>query len=316
MARFRARSAHFELRADRRDWASVLVEDVYNGLDACRDTDRIVQIAVVQEIEKSKFADVSRRAFGFQFPVVSCGATYAPKKVWGFARVEADGSAHFKVPAQVPIYFIALDEFGRGIQRMRSFTHLMPGEQQSCVGCHSDRNYVTPNTSARPLAALRPAEELEVPEWGLRGFSYPHIVQPVLDRYCVECHNATRKDGMSICAATAPISSTCRMKPSRGRVSRVKTRTRVGFPRLTAWKPISWRSDPSIGVHRPASSPTSSCRGTLTSRAATSPHGHARRTAGLHVDRPERSLLWHVRIEQQRSGRLPADASRKTWNRC
>ena len=113
-----------------------LVEDVYNGLDACRDTDRIVQIAVVQEMEKSKFADVSRRAFGFQFPVVSCGATYAPKKVWGFARVEADGSAHFKVPAQVPIYFIALDEFGRGIQRMRSFTHLMPGEQQSCVGCH------------------------------------------------------------------------------------------------------------------------------------------------------------------------------------
>ena len=177
------------------EWASVLVEDVYNGLDDCRNTDRIVQIAVVQEIEKSKFADVSRRAFGFQFPVVSCGATYAPKKVWGFARVEADGSAHFKVPAQVPIYFIALDEFGRGIQRMRSFTHLMPGEQQSCVGCHSDRNYVTPNTSARPLAALRPAEDLEIPEWGVRGFSYPHIVQPVLDRNCVECHNATRKDG-------------------------------------------------------------------------------------------------------------------------
>ena len=172
-------------------WASVLVEDVYKGLESCRESDRIVQIAVVQELEKSKFADVSRRAFGFQFPVVSCGATYAPKKVWGFARVEADGSAHFKVPAQVPIYFMAVDEFGRAIQRMRSFTHLMPGEQQSCVGCHADRNYVTPNTSAHPLAAMRPAEELAQPEWGLRGFSYPHIVQPVLDQYCVECHNAT-----------------------------------------------------------------------------------------------------------------------------
>ena len=195
MARFRPALRASNYIPTEGDWASVLVEDVYNGLDSCRETDRIVQIAVVQEVEKSKFADVSRRAFGFQFPVVSCGATYAPKKVWGFARVEADGSAHFKVPAQVPIYFIALDEFGRGIQRMRSFTHLMPGEQQSCVGCHADRNGVTPNTSARPLAALRSAEDLEVPEWGPRGFSYPHIVQPVLDRYCVECHNATKKDG-------------------------------------------------------------------------------------------------------------------------
>jgi len=71
----------------------------------------------------------------------------------------------------------------------------MPGEQQSCVGCHANRNYVTPNTSARPLAALRPAQELTQPEWGVCGFSYPHIVQPVLDRYCVECHNARVPDG-------------------------------------------------------------------------------------------------------------------------
>jgi len=150
---------------------------------------------VVQEIEKSKFADVSRRAFGFQFPVVSCGATYAPKKVWGLATVERDGSAHFKVPAQVPIYFMALDKYGRAIQRMRSFTHLMPGEQQSCVGCHTSRNSVAPDTTARPLAARRPPEELTQPEWGVCGFSYPHIVQPVLDQYCVECHNARRPEG-------------------------------------------------------------------------------------------------------------------------
>ena len=181
-------------------WASVLIENVYKGLEPYGESGKIVQIAVVQEMEKSKFADVSRRAFGFQFPVVSCGATYAPKKVWGFATVERDGSAHFKVPAQVPIYFMALDEHGRAIQRMRSFTHLMPGEQQSCVGCHANRNYVTPNTSARPLAALRPAQELTPPEWGVCGFSYPHIVQPVLDQYCVECHNAkVAEGGVDLC---------------------------------------------------------------------------------------------------------------------
>ncbi len=176
-------------------WASVLVENVYRGLESYAEAGTIVQIAVVQEIEKSKFADVSRRAFGFQFPVVSCGATYAPKKVWGFASVEPDGSAHFRVPAQVPIYFMALDAQGQAIQRMRSFTHLMPGEQQSCVGCHADRNYVTPDVTARPLAARRPPQDLTPPEWGVCGFSYPHIVQPVLDQYCVECHNAQAPEG-------------------------------------------------------------------------------------------------------------------------
>ena len=175
--------------------ASVLIEDVRKGIESCGDSVHITQIAVVQEIEKSKFADVQYRAFGFQFPVVSCGATYAPKKVWGYAQVEADGSAHFLVPPQVPIYFMALDEKGRAIQRMRSFTHLMPGERQSCVGCHANRNYVTPNTTARPLAAMRPPQPLTEPPWGVRGFSYAHIVQPVLDQYCVECHNARQRDG-------------------------------------------------------------------------------------------------------------------------
>ena len=82
--------------------------------------------------------------FGFQFPLVSCGATYAPKKLWGFADVNPDGTAAFKVPAEVPIYFMALDAEGRALQRMRSFTHLMPGEVQGCVGCHADRNSVSP----------------------------------------------------------------------------------------------------------------------------------------------------------------------------
>ena len=90
-------------------------------------------------------------AFGYQFPLVSCGATYAPKKVWGFADVAADGSACFRVPAEVPIYFLALDAEGRAVQRMRTFTHLMPGEVQGCVGCHADRNYAL---APRPAAAL------------------------------------------------------------------------------------------------------------------------------------------------------------------
>ena len=158
----------------------------------------IKQLAIVQEMEKPLGIDPARRAFGFQFPVVSCGATYAPKKIWGYAAVEPDGSAHFKVPAQEPIYFLPLDDEGRAVQRMRTFTHLMPGEVQGCIGCHDQRNSITPAMLAgmrRPAAMSRGPQELEKPEWGVRGFSYPRIVQPVWDRNCLECHGAENPAG-------------------------------------------------------------------------------------------------------------------------
>jgi hypothetical protein len=187
------RGSGLESAAD--EWATLLVRDVYEGLEPYVKRGDVRQIAVVEEVAKPKRAELDRLAFGFQFPVVSCGATYAPKRVWGFAKVEKDGSAHFKVPSGKPIYFMALDEHGRAVQRMRTFTHLMPGERQSCVGCHSDRNSVASRNEERPLAGLRPAQQLDEPEWGIRGFSYAAIVQPVLDKHCVGCHNARERSG-------------------------------------------------------------------------------------------------------------------------
>jgi hypothetical protein len=107
--------------------------------------------------------------------------------------VAADGAACFKVPAEVPIYFLALDQHGRAVQRMRTFTHLLSGEVQGCVGCHTDRNSVigSPRLSQPQLAQQAQCpQELTPPPWGVKGFSYLEVVQPVLDRYCVECHNA------------------------------------------------------------------------------------------------------------------------------
>ncbi len=182
-------------RDDAEPWATMMVQDVYVGLSPQVKRGEITQIAVVQEIEKSVRAETKRRAFGFQFPVVSCGATYSPKKFWGYAKVESDGSANFKVPARVPIYFMALDAEGRAFQRMRTHTHLMPGESQSCVGCHTDRNSVVAAGGPRPIAARRTAQPLEEPEWGVGGFSYARIVQPVLDKNCVECHNPRNTGG-------------------------------------------------------------------------------------------------------------------------
>lgn len=179
-------------------WATVFMQDVYSGLEPDVQRGEIKQIAVVQEVEKSTHTPQNNLApdgsgmrniavFGFQFPLVSCGATYAPKKVWGFADVQPDGSAAFQVPSEVPIYFLALDAEGRALQRMRTFTHLMPGEVQGCVGCHADRNSVSPIQDRS--FAMRAPQALQEPSWGVKGFSYSEVVQGVFDRNCVGCHN-------------------------------------------------------------------------------------------------------------------------------
>jgi len=186
-------------------WATVVMQDVYQGLEPSVKRGEIKQIAVVQEIEKSTHSPQNNltpdgkrmrniAVFGFQFPLVSCGATYAPKKLWGFAEVDENGAAAFKVPSEVPIYFMALDAEGRALQRMRSFTHLMPGEVQGCVGCHADRNSVA-STSASRLPMRGKPQDLTPPDWGLAGFSYDRVVQPVFDRYCIACHNERQQPG-------------------------------------------------------------------------------------------------------------------------
>lgn len=188
-------------------YATVFLQDVYNGLEPYVQRGEVKTIRVVREMPKTVRIDPSLRAFGFQFPVISCGATYAGKTVLGDVPVESDGSACFRVPAGMPIYFMALDAEGRAVQRMRSFTHFMPGEVQGCVGCHEHRlqasrplvtsvGYASayPNSPNAAQVMLKHnlqrgmPRQLEPPEWGVTGFDYSRIVQPVLDRYCTECH--------------------------------------------------------------------------------------------------------------------------------
>jgi hypothetical protein len=166
-------------------WAAVVLQDVYLGLEPHVKRGEIQEICVVEEMRKIVRTDVNNRAFGFQFPVISCGATYAAKKVWGYAKVAPDGSACFQVPAGKPVYFMALDANGRALQRMRTFTHLMSGETQGCIGCHEPRQHV----AAAVARKTRVPDRLRPPEWGEAvGFDYARVVQPVLDAHCVKCH--------------------------------------------------------------------------------------------------------------------------------
>jgi hypothetical protein len=181
------------LEPDAEPYATVFLQDVYNGLEPYVRRGEVTHIRVVRELPKTVRIDPSLRAFGFQFPVISCGATYAGKHVLGDVPVGPDGSVSFRVPSGIPLYFIALDGQGRAVQRMRSFTHFMPGEVQGCIGCHEHRLQ-----ASRPkivLAGFQPPADPQPPEWGDGGFDYSRVVQPVLDRHCVECHGAVDPAG-------------------------------------------------------------------------------------------------------------------------
>lgn len=113
--------------------------------------------------------------------------TYEAKRSYGIAPVAEDGSANFLAPADRQLYFQLLDEDFNEIQRMRSVIQLQPGEMRSCIGCHEDRQESSPDTGRRQ-AIRRAPDHLEAPPWGAEPFSYEKVVQPVLDRNCVQCH--------------------------------------------------------------------------------------------------------------------------------
>ncbi len=147
--------------------------------------ERIAAVRVVQLVPKS--------TSGANNPTVGLAFASPGKQVLGTAPVESDGSASFRVPAGIPLAFQALDENGMAIQTMRSVTYAQPGQLLSCTGCHEARTTAPPNREAlavsRPPSVLRPAPD------GAKPLSYPILVQPVLDRNCVSCHEGAEAKG-------------------------------------------------------------------------------------------------------------------------
>jgi hypothetical protein len=179
--------------------AKVYMQDIYVGLEdeIAKGTLKrgdITQIRVVEGLGKSNKGSQSQRAFCWQFPVVSAGATMEPKKTLSVINVEADGSAMFEVPAMKPVFFHALDREGRVVQRMRTFAQFMPGEVQGCTGCHLDRNTSVPLNSSinRTIALKKPMQMMNGAPWKEHpsAFSYPEQIQPIWDKHCISCHNA------------------------------------------------------------------------------------------------------------------------------
>ena len=114
------------------------------------------------------------------------------KCVLGTVPVEADGSAHFRVPAGVAVFFQALDGDGMAVQTMRTLTHVQPGQTLSCVGCHEHRSQSPQN--ALPLAARRTASKIALGPEGSWPLRFDQLVQPVMDKHCVSCHRPDSGD--------------------------------------------------------------------------------------------------------------------------
>ena len=116
------------------------------------------------------------------------------KRVLGTVPVDESGSVAFEAPAGVPLQFQALDENGMAVMTMRTFTHLQPGEQASCVGCHEPRTsspVIRTSPAAGQVLKLEPPVGPQYPG----GLSFAKTVQPVLDRYCIDCHGLKETAG-------------------------------------------------------------------------------------------------------------------------
>jgi cytochrome c553 len=107
--------------------------------------------------------------------------------------VEAYGSAYFRVPSGVPVFFQALDRDGLAVQTMRTLTYVQPGQTLSCVGCHESRD-AAPAPAATPLAARRAPAKLTADPSGSWPLRFDELVQPVLDKQCVSCHKQGATD--------------------------------------------------------------------------------------------------------------------------
>jgi hypothetical protein len=114
------------------------------------------------------------------------------RAVLGVVPVERDGSAYFEAPAGKEIYFQALDDRGMAIQSMRSGTYVHPGERMVCQGCHERKHRPPAQLSGAPLALRRAPSKLQPDVAGSSPFNYVRLVQPVLQRNCVACHQEKR----------------------------------------------------------------------------------------------------------------------------
>jgi hypothetical protein len=169
--------------------ATIAVMNVYDSDFAWPEDVRITNLRVLQILPKT----VPRR----NTPKIGVAEQSNARAVLGTVPVEADGSAFFEAPVGKLIYFQAIDARGMAVNSMRTATYVHPGEQLTCQGCHEPRHRAS-SLPARPPLALRRGPSKILPDVeSSNPFNYVRLVQPVLDRHCVDCHRQRKAIDLS-----------------------------------------------------------------------------------------------------------------------
>jgi formylglycine-generating enzyme required for sulfatase activity len=170
--------------------ATVFITDLYSGPGL-----KSVPRGAVKNLRVIEYY-FSRRGFGGLYGTLGVDGPWDVKRILGTVPVEADGSAYFSIPANTPLSIQPLDEKGQALQLMRSWMVGMPGEAVSCAGCHEPQHETSPNKLI--LAAQRGVSVIQPWHGPARGFSFVREVQPVLDRYCLGCHDSAKPEQPSL----------------------------------------------------------------------------------------------------------------------
>jgi hypothetical protein len=162
--------------------ARLYVQDVNVGLEGVpRGT--VKWLRICESYPKRRHTNPHRSDLG-----VGCG--WDTRGVLGVVPVEPDGSANFEVPSDRMLFFSALDENYLEVRRMRNYVNLRPGESQGCIGCHEQPGSAVAPAAGR-TAFAKPPEAIRPAPFGAGPISFTRVVQPVLDRHCVGCHDGS-----------------------------------------------------------------------------------------------------------------------------
>jgi hypothetical protein len=161
-----------------------LVQDVYRGLEGV-ERGSVTHLRIVGVPPK-----VQPR---MNIPNLGVSKEDPGKFVLGTVPIETDGSAYFRVPSGIAVFFQALDSDGLAVQTMRSLTYVQPNQTLSCVGCHESRESA-PLAGSRPLAVLREPSKISPGPAGSWPLRFDELVQPTLEKLCVDCHRPTGND--------------------------------------------------------------------------------------------------------------------------
>jgi len=167
------------LDPDLGDEGELLLADVHRGHFPLPADRPIVELRIFQVLPKAETHIANQPRLGY-------ANADSARMLLGTVPVESDGSARFRAPARKPLYFQAVDASGRAVQGMRSVVYLQPGERRSCVGCHEPRGATPPARAT--LAARRDPSRIQPGPDGTQPWSFPRLIQPILDARCVRCH--------------------------------------------------------------------------------------------------------------------------------